>query len=131
DNWGTGILFGIFGQDKMRYRIDVFNNIVKRNGHGGPNFPKGDYFWITGGLCLLSAQTSDCNIYNNIFEDNKGFDIGYDGPRFMENSKEGHDITDVLKEKRIKIFDNLILTTGELPQYPIKTNYENSTLYGL
>jgi len=131
DNWGTGILSGIFGADKMRYRIDIFNNIIKKNGHGSPEFRgKDDYFWITGGLCLLSAQLSDCRIYNNIFEDNKGFDIGYSS-RFTENCPDGHDIATVLKQKRIEIFDNLMLTSTPPPKYPITTNYENSTLYGL
>ena len=128
DNWGSGILFGIFGADKMRYRLDVFNNIVKRNGYGESDAPADGYFWITGGLCLLSAQVSDCRIFNNIFEDNKGFDIGYDA-RYL--SGETKDISAILKEKRIEIFDNLILTKAEPPIYPIQTNYENSTLYGL
>ena len=129
DNWGTGILFGIFGADNTRYNIDVFNNIVKRNGHGNPNVDYGDnYFWITGGLCLLSAQMTDCRIYNNIFEENKGFDIGYSS-RYCE---AGQDISSSLSEKKIKIFDNLVQKSNvQYPQYPITTNYENSILYGL
>ena len=129
DNWGTGILFGIFGADHIRYRIDVFNNIVKRNGYGNPEIDyRDEYFWITGGLCLLSAQLTDCRIYNNIFDDNKGFDIGYSS-RYCEN---GQDIKMVLSEKRIKIFDNLVIENDSpSPQYPIRTNYENSVLYGL
>ena len=131
DNWGTGILFGIFGMDKIRYRIDIFNNIVKRNGHGNPDaHDAGDYFWITGGLCLLSAQTQYCNIYNNIFEDNKGFDIGYSS-RFLESNPTIKDINTIFAKNKINIFDNLILSKGESPQYPITTNYENSTLFGL
>jgi hypothetical protein len=129
DNWGTGILFGIFGADKIRYRIDVFNNIVKRNGHGDPDVDyKDGYFWITGGLCLLSAQITDCRIYNNIFENNKGLDIGYSSRYFQD----GQDINAALKEKRIVIYDNLIIKSDEkVPQYPIKTGYENSVLYEL
>ena len=129
DNWGTGILFGIFGADNMRYKIDVFNNIVKRNGYGDPEIDyKTEYFWITGGLCLLSAQMTDCNIFNNIFENNKGFDIGYSS-RYLENEK---DITSALADKKIKIYDNLILKRETpFPQYPITTEYENSVLYGL
>ena len=129
NNWGTGILFGIFGADKPRYRIDVFNNTVKRNGHGNPEIEyKDEYFWITGGLCLLSAQLTDCRIYNNIFENNKGFDIGYSG-RYCKN---GRDITAALAEKKIEIFDNLVIKNdSQAPQYPITTNYENSILYGL
>jgi len=129
DNWGTGILFGIFGADNPRDNIDVFNNIVKRNGHGDPGVDyKDEYFWITGGLCLLSSNNTDCNIYNNIFEYNKGFDIGY-SDRYLEN---GQDISTSLKEKKIEIFDNLILDRETpLPQYPITTDYENSVLYGL
>ena len=131
DNWGTGILSGIFGADKIRYRIDIFNNIIKRNGYGSPEFHNSDdYFWITGGLCLLSSQLSDCKIYNNIFEDNKGFDIGYSS-RFLENSPESSDIAAALAVKRIEIFDNLILTRTPKPAYPITTNYENSVLFGL
>jgi len=132
DNWGTGILFGIFGADKIRYNINVFNNIIKRNGYGDPEIDyknyKEEYFWITGGLCLLSANLTDCRIYNNIFERNKGFDIGYSS-RYLA---DGRDITAALAEKRIEIFDNLVIKSGApYPQYPIATNYENSVLYGL
>jgi len=131
NNWGTGILSGIFGEDNMRYRIDIFNNVIKTNGYGSPEYhTSNDYFWITGGICLLSAQLSDCRIYNNIFEDNKGFDIGYSS-RFTENCPDGHNITTILENKRIEIFDNHILTKSKPPQYPIVTNYENSILYGL
>lgn len=127
DNFGTGILFGIFGADKIRYNIDVFNNIVRRNGHGRQEQKEG-YFWITGGLCLLSAQLTDCKIYNNVFQDNKGFDIGYSS-RYCPN---GEDIQEVLKEKRIEIFANVITESGApKPEYPITTGYENSILYGL
>jgi len=129
DNWGTGILFGIFGADKIRYNIDVFNNIVKRNGCGNPEIDYGDgYFWITGGLCLLSAQMTDCRIYNNIFEGNKGFDIGYSS-RYLES---GQYIAKALSEKRIEIYDNLVMkSAAPLPKYPIATGYENSVLYGI
>jgi hypothetical protein len=129
DNWGTGILFGIFGADNIRYRIDVFNNIVKRNGRGNPAIDyKDEYFWITGGLCLLSANMTDCMIYNNIFDSNAGFDIGYSS-RYLEKAQ---DISAALSEKKIEIFDNLIMKKDSpAPQYPIKTGYENSILYGL
>lgn len=127
DNWGTGILFGIFGADKIRYNIDVFNNIVKRNGHGRPG-SDGDYFWITGGICLLSASLTDCTIHNNILHDNKGFDIGY-SDRYCPN---GEDIHAVFAEKRIDIFDNIAIKgDSPVPKYPITTNYENSVLYGI
>ena len=129
DNWGTGILFGIFGADNIRYNIDVFNNVIKRNGHGDPNADYGNgYFWITGGLCLLSSQMTDCRIYNNIFEGNKGFDIGYSS-RYCA---DGQDIASALSEKRIEIRDNLIINSVvPSPNYPITTNYENSILYAL
>jgi len=135
DNWGTGILFGIFGADKIRFNIDVFNNIIKRNGFGDPSVDyKDEYFWITGGLCLLSANLTDINIYNNIFENNKGFNIGYSS-KYLENGqsiKTEPDINAVFKEKRINIFDNLTLKSDTPhPNYPITTTYENSTLYGI
>jgi len=63
-----------------------------------------------------------------IFENNKGFDIGYSS-RYCQN---GQDITTVLKEKRIEIYDNLVIKSDKnVPQYPITTGYENSVLYGL
>ena len=129
DNWGTGILFGIFGKDKIRHHIDVFNNIVKRNGYGEPGIDyQNGYFWITGGLCLLSVQLTDCRIHNNIFDGNKGFNIGYSS-RYCENRK---DIIESFSEKKIEIFDNLVIKNEiPFPQYPIETGYENSTLYGL
>jgi Protein of unknown function (DUF1565). len=126
DNYGTGILFGIFGADKIRFNIDVFNNIVRHNGHGHPGSEK-YYFWITGGLCLLSANATDCKIYNNIFIDNKGFDIGY-SDRWCPN---GESIDDAFKAKRIEIFDNVIIKNPDAPTptYPITTTYENSVMY--
>ena len=126
DNYGTGILFGIFGADKIRFNIEVFNNTVKHNGHGTPG-SDAYYFWITGGLCLLSANAVDCKIYNNIFIDNKGFDIGY-SDRWCPN---GEDIDAVFAEKRIAIFDNVIIKNDEreTPIYPITTNYENSVMF--
>ena len=155
DNWGSGILYGTFGHDKARHRINVYNNVVKRNGYGGN--PNGEgYFWITGGLCLLSAEMYNCEIYNNIFEDNRAFDIGYSdrffvcqetAPQFlgeMSDSKRQsrllqetapqflgeRDIEAVFKKRRIRVYDNLILTQGRGDVYPIASQYESCELYG-
>ena len=129
DNWGSGILFGVFGADNIRHNIDVFNNIVKRNGYGGGNPDSPGYFWIIGGMCLLSANVTDCKIYNNIFQDNKGFDIGYNSTLYCPN---GEDIGEVLKAKRINILGNIVMKSSlPKPEYPIKINYENSMFYAL
>ena len=123
DNWGSGILFGIFGQDNIRYRIDVFNNTIKNNGYGSPaHRASGDYFWITGGISLLSANMMYANIYNNILEDNKGFDIGYSSRYTADHAQ----IADVFAAKRIKIFDNLVLTNNPPPPHVIDTKYDDA-----
>jgi len=128
DNWGSGILYGTFGHDKPRHRINVYNNIVKRNGYGGGSkeSPSG-YFWITGGLCLLSAEMYNCEIFNNVFEDNRGFDIGYSSRFFVEGET---DIDAIFSKRRIKIHDNLVLTKGRADTYPIPSQYESCELVG-
>jgi len=127
DNYGTGILFGIFGVDNIRYRIDVFDNIVKRNGAGDETFQNNPdaYFWITGGLCMLSHNMVHCNIYNNIFEDNRAFDIGYSNRFDLDNIQKD------FAKRRINIFDNLILTKDRKDKYPIITNYDGTELYSV
>lgn len=127
DNEGSGILFGTWGANGPRFHIDIFNNEVRNNGHGAP--PEGyDYYWITGGLCMLSANITDARIHDNILENNKGFDIGYSDSYLQD----GKDIFEVLKEKKIDIYNNIITGNNDGPaiEYPIRTNFENSRLYG-
>jgi hypothetical protein len=123
NNHGTGILFGTWGDNALRKNIHIYNNIVTDNGHGTPNEGM-DFFWITGGLCMLSTSMEDVNIYNNIFSNNKGFQIGYSDAYL----KEGQDIAEVLKNKRIDIRNNIINDSNNAI-YPIYTGWEGNYSY--
>ncbi|MDI6618110.1 MAG: right-handed parallel beta-helix repeat-containing protein [Clostridiales bacterium] len=123
NNHGTGILFGTWGDNALRKNISIYNNILVHNGHGTPE--KGmEYFWITGGLCMLSGNLEDVKIYNNIFSDNSGFQIGYSAA-FL---KEGKNIDAILENKRIFIKSNIINDKNET-RYPIYSGWQGNYTY--
>ena len=112
NNLGTGIFFSRWG-DGPRKNIKVYNNTVHHNGYGKPN-PGETYPWITGGLYLYSNNLQDVDIRNNIFSDNKGFQIGY-SDHYL---KREQDINVVFKKKQINIAFNLIFEKNNVA-YPI------------
>ncbi len=105
NNAGTGILFGRWGGDGPRSEIHIYNNTVHRNGHG-PRSHTG-YFWITGGLYLYSANLSDIHVYDNIFSENRGFQIGY-SEHWLKIDSDGQR---ALALRNIRITRNVIYTT--------------------
>lgn len=105
NNAGTGILFGRWGGDGPRSDIHIYNNTVHHNGHG-PRSHTG-YFWITGGLYLYSANLRDIHIYDNIFSENRGFQIGY-SEHWLAIDPDG---AQALTARNIRIERNLIHTT--------------------
>lgn len=123
NNDGTGILFARWGDDGPRRNVNIYNNTVVHNGHGDPG-PNRDYFWITGGLYLFSANLKDINIFNNIFSDNNNFEIGYSDLYL----KEGEDINRIFENKNINIENNLINDNNNL-DYPIYNGWENNYAY--
>ena len=78
DNDGSGLYFSRWGVNHERRNIRIHNNIFYHNGYGAPANGQ-TYYWMTGGLYLYSTNLRDIVIRNNIFTDNRGFQIGYSG----------------------------------------------------
>jgi hypothetical protein len=76
DNLGSGILFGRWGGDGPRRDLSIHHNTVERNGNGLPKLGRA-YYWITGGMFLLSANVQRMDVRANRFVDNRGFQIGF------------------------------------------------------
>ena len=112
NNLGTGIFFSRWG-DGPRKNIKIYNNTVHHNGYGKPN-PGDKYYWLTGGLYLFSTNLKNIDIRNNIFNENKGFQIGYSDHYLKENNN----IDAVLRQKNINIKHNII-SDNNLVNYPI------------
>lgn len=75
DNLGSGILFGRWGVDGPRKRIEIHHNTIRHNGHGPPA-DDATFFWITGGIFLFSANVEHLHMHANLVVDNRGFQIG-------------------------------------------------------
>jgi len=120
NNRGTGILFGRWGGDGLRTGIYIYNNTVHHNGYGPAN-PPTHYHWITGGLYLFSANLRNVEIRDNIFSDNKGFQIGYSDLYLQE----GDDIAAIFAQKQISITRNLIYDTNAVT-YPIRAGWTDN-----
>ncbi|MBM0745369.1 right-handed parallel beta-helix repeat-containing protein (plasmid) [Phormidium sp. CLA17] len=103
DNWGTGILFGRWGEDGLRENIKIYHNTIYHNGYGKPN-PGEEFYWITGGLYLFSNNLRSVEISRNIVSQNVGFQIGY-SDRYLESNSNIHQ---VFQQKNIQVFQNLI-----------------------
>jgi len=112
DNWGSGIFFSRWG-DGPRTNVQIYNNTIHHNGYGTPS-PGNEYFWLTGGLYLYSTNLRNVDIRNNIFSDNRGFQVGYSDHYLRINP----DVEAVLREKGIAIAYNLIFDRNDVA-YPI------------
>jgi hypothetical protein len=75
-NDGSGLYFSRWSTDNLRRNIKVLNNIFYRNGYGSPAAGQ-QYYWQPGGIYLYSDHLRDIAIENNIFAENRGFQIGY------------------------------------------------------
>jgi hypothetical protein len=76
DNDGSGLFFSRWGTDHQRKDIQVSKNVFFHNGYGTPSEGQA-YYWLTGGLYLLSTNLNNLSIEKNIFSENKGFQIGH------------------------------------------------------
>lgn len=102
-NAGTGLLFSRWGIDNSRWNVQIKNNVFYHNGYGPPGAGQ-DYYWITGGLYLNSTNLHDISIKNNIFSENRGFQIGY-SEMFLKQSPSWKAAA---RQKNIRIAGNLI-----------------------
>jgi hypothetical protein len=102
-NDGSGLYFSRWGADNPRENIRIFNNVFYRNGYGAPSAGQ-TYNWQTGGLYLYSVAVHDVSIHNNIFSENRGFQMGY-SELFVRN---GRSWQEAAREQKILIANNLI-----------------------
>ena len=102
-NYGSGLYFARWGVDHPRQNIQISHNVFYHNGYGPPKVGQ-TYYWLTGGLYLYSTNLSDISIANNIFSDNRGFQMGY-SDLFVS---DGQSWQVVARKKRILIKTNLI-----------------------
>lgn len=102
NNRGSGILFGVWGHDRPRDNLRVYNNTIYNCGS------QDHWAGITGGIDIRSANIKNTEIFNNISYANYGFDIA----SYAEPDKAKR----VFKEKNIEITHNLIGITTFIPQ---------------
>ena len=102
-NDGSGLYFSRWGVNHVRRNIQVFHNVFYHNGYGPPKADQ-TYYWNTGGLYLYSTSVYGVSITNNIFSDNRGFQIGY-SDLYLRNSESWQTAA---REHEIQISANLI-----------------------
>jgi hypothetical protein len=103
NNAGSGLFFSRWGVDGSRRNVTVLKNIFYHNGYGEAA-PGQEYYWLTGGLYLYSTAIYDLAITNNIFSDNRGFQIGF-SELFLEGGKSW---SAARREKGLRIAGNLV-----------------------
>jgi Right handed beta helix region len=102
NNEGSGLYFSRWGVDNPRRQIRINNNIFYHNGYGPPAAGQ-TYYWLTGGLYLYSTNVLDISITDNIFSENRGFQIGY-----SELFSKDRSWREIAREKNILIANNVI-----------------------
>jgi len=85
NNKGSGLYFSRWSVNGPRRNIQITNNTFYHNGYGPPSAGQ-TYYWMTGGLYLYSNNVRAISIRNNIFSDNRGFQIGY-SQLFVKNKR--------------------------------------------
>jgi len=103
NNEGSGLFLSRWGVDSPRRDVKIYNNVFYHNGYG-PAAPGQAYYWLTGGLYLYSRNVFDLSIVNNIFSDNRGFQIGF-SELFLADGKSWPAIA---RAQNIRIAGNLI-----------------------
>jgi hypothetical protein len=103
NNDGSGLFFSRWGVNNLRRNIQIAGNIFFHNGYGPPKDGQ-MYYWLTGGLYLYSTSVRAVSVRNNIFSDNRGFQIGY-SDLFVKDPRSW---PTVARAKQIQIAANLI-----------------------
>jgi hypothetical protein len=115
DNDGSGLFFSCWGVNNVRQNIQIYNNVFYHNGYGAPKDGQ-SYYWVTGGLYLYSTNLRNILIKNNIFSDNRGFQIGY-SDLYLKN---GQLWRTVARDKNIRVDRNLVDGPNST-EFPIKS----------
>lgn len=116
NNLGSGIFFSRWG-DGPRSDIRIYNNTIVHNGHGQPAGGE-RFFWLTGGLYFYSTNLRDIEVRENIFSDNRGFQIGYSELYLAE----GLPVEAVMRGKGIAVTRNLVDDRNDV-EYPIRAGW--------
>jgi Right handed beta helix region len=103
DNGGSGFYFSRWGVDNLRKNILITDNIFSHNGYG-PVAPGQRYHWQIGGIYLYSTNVENLTVKDNIFSENRGFQIGY-SELFLH---DGRTWASAVRKQRIRIVHNLI-----------------------
>jgi hypothetical protein len=114
NNAGSGLYFSCWGIDGERQGVVVERNTFFHNGYGIPKDGQA-YFWMTGGLYFYSAHIRDVLIKDNIFSQNRGFQIGYSA-RFLLGTRGWQEVA---TEKDIHVSRNLV--DGPAAKSPLKS----------
>jgi len=93
DNRASGIVFGVWGHNRLRSNIEIFNNTIYNNG------TPGHWAGTTGGIDIKSVNMKDVKIYRNIITQNWGYEIGI--------SLHPDVVLAELENRNVSIFDNI------------------------
>jgi hypothetical protein len=100
ENRASGLLFGVWGHDRPRNNIAIYNNTIAHNGSPGHWAGK------TGGIDIRSRNLEDVFIFNNIVAENWAFEFA--------SFASGSEVSDSLSEKNIRIENNLLYGNKEI-----------------
>jgi hypothetical protein len=91
---GAGILFGLWGENRLRSDIHIYNNTFYQC--GSANWFSGN----VGSIDLLSINCKDVFIYNNLCDRGFEYELGF--------GCETEKIPDMLRQQNIVVKDNLV-----------------------
>lgn len=113
NNRASGIIFGVWGQDRLRSGIRIFNNTIYNNG------TPGHWAGSTGGIDIRSSHMEDVKIFRNIIMNNWSFEIG--------TSFEASRAASELAQRNAIIEDNI---TGPFRSMPSDKSFFEIDMFG-
>ena len=123
NNKGTGFFFSKWGYNMARENIKVYNNTFYGNGFGKPSAGR-EFFWMTGGMYLYSANLTNVQIYNNIFSGDQAFELAYANGYLDENP--GMTIEQIFSAKGIAVNNNLFNDNNKYRTYPLDVGWTDN-----
>jgi parallel beta-helix repeat protein len=117
ENFGSGVFITRFGRDGAKRRIAIHDNEVRRNGWGPPHEDISPYHWITGGLYLFSMNVDGLDVFDNVFVDNRGFQIGCSADYRVDGELEPG-----LQARRVR-FERNVSVPGPEPGATLSTGW--------